>query len=94
MNPFLLTVACISIKINEIPIGRKNIFPPFSYLDGLISVDLIGISLRESGYLVFKIQLLLIKMLIFVYSKYNKILQIKEHFFLDNIEIIDVVLNT
>lgn len=37
MNPFLLTVACISMKINEIPIGRKNILPPFSYLDGLIS---------------------------------------------------------
>lgn len=31
MNPFLLTVACISMKINEIPIGRKNILPPFSY---------------------------------------------------------------
>jgi hypothetical protein len=36
MIPFLLTVACISIKINEIPIGRKNILTPTSYLDGLI----------------------------------------------------------
>lgn len=48
MNPFLLKVACISIKINEIPIGRKNILPPFSYLDVLRGY-LTGIILSESG---------------------------------------------